>query len=186
MHKYDIYDKLEKMPPEEFKKFMIKVSDDYEKEFKRSLVDDLIEIMEKVLKDPKSQDNVKKLDRCRKIIKILSNNNDIHAEQDPYDEENWDETRSFGIYEILYDGKRMTPNEFLQYTKNLVVGKKVSFITDENIDKLVKLTTKIKVKDVKLIDPNKIRGGVLFIDEDGESYQPSGFRVDQSKIKILD
>ena len=194
MLKYD--DELERITEngsdEELKEFINTISIDYESKFESPFIDDLKVFLGKVLNsskakkvtassNPKSKD-VKNINNLRRVFNIISDQE--VREEDPYGEEEWndDNKNTFELYDILEDGRRMTPEDYLKHIKGLVLNKHISFQEDKNDLLIAQFKTKLLVKDVKLKEPEWIRFGVIFIDDKGKEFYPSPYE----KINILD
>jgi hypothetical protein len=184
MLKHDFEYNMDNMPKEELKTYIEKLEVEYEKEFKSSFTDDIKELVKFIfsrMKDNISEKKKKDINRLKKFLEIISENDNTHQEVDPLGEEEWEEgDLVYDMFKPLRTGRRMTKDEFLGYNKENLVGKTVTFLKD-GPPELISFRNKIKVADVELVNDNRYFDGIILIDEDGEKYTPQKYE----EIRIL-
>jgi hypothetical protein len=184
MIRHDFEDNMDNLSKEDLKKYVSILEEDYEKEFKSSFSDDIKELVKFILskvKDDITEKKKKDIDRLKKFLEIVSEKDNTHQDVDPFCEEEWEEiSASFDMFAPLRTGRRMSPEEFLGYNKENLIGKTVVFV-EKGKPELIRFRKKIKVKDVELVNSEKYFDGIILIDEEGERYQPNKYE----EIKIL-
>jgi hypothetical protein len=171
LNKYDMQDR-DAMSDDELRDLVKKVADEYDEKY-GSFIDDLKKLSEKamakpekILKDPKKQ---KMMNRIRRMITLLDED-EVHND-DPYNEEEWEEKEEYDPIGILRTGRRMTDIEFINYSKDNLVGKTVIMQPENKIGFAFK--DKFKVADVILADPDNKSHGIILIDDKGKWHRPA-------------
>jgi hypothetical protein len=175
---------VDKMPEDELVAMVNHMAEEYENKYGASFVEDLKIFAEAALKNSmKKEKNQKSMNLLRKMITILSTDEEDHTKEDPYGEENWGVDNEFDILGELRAGARMTNKQFIDSLKRQLVGKTIIMIPYAiTAGAYIPYKEKFRVVDIVLQDENDKHQGVILIDDKGKWHNPDR----EKKIKILD